>query len=406
MLKNNKFNLLLSIVLAIVLWAYITTVVNPDTQSAVNGIQVELVNTDILNDRGFTVASFNPTSIDITVSGSRSDIAKLKDSDFRATVDMAGYRKGINKVPINLTTPNNIEVVQLRPDQINVEVVDLVTVFKPVKLEFEDSFPSGMEPGFLEVSPEEMEVTGVASVVDSVDHIRALVKAGQMTDTRNSFRVDVDVIDKGGNVIYNTARLSQSSVEVSGMICKVKRVPLDIEMIGQPNESVEVTDMYIPPYVWIRGEAGAIDSITDVQGKPIDLSQITSTTEIPLSDVLGPGLPQGVEIADFSKNAAVRVEVQGIAKKEFNFTADMIDIANLQPTLSGHVNTGSVNVTVYATKDVLAQITQDDIHLSVDATDQRWAGNLIEMDVTAVSDIEVKDITVDPKKVRVTIVRE
>jgi YbbR domain-containing protein len=177
-------------------------------------------------------------------------------------------------------------------------------------------------------------------------------------------------------------------------------------MIGEPHESIEVTDMYIPSFVTIRGSAEVVEGITEATGRPVDLSEITSTTDIPLLDILGPGLPEGVELADVSRNATIKIEVQGIQRKEFRFTADMIKIEGLLDSLSGHVNTGSVNVTVLATRDVLNRISQDNIHLSVDASDQRWAANLIELDVVAICDIEVKEIIVDPRRVRVTIVRE
>jgi len=404
-LKSNKLNLLISIVCAVVLWAYITTVVNPLTERTVSNIQVELVNVDALNDRGFTVSNGVPAFVEAIVSGSRSEVAALTPADFRATADIAGYRKGIARVPINITGPVNIEIIQLRPDAIEIEIVDLITVFKPVRLEFEEEFPPGMEPGFIQVIPEEMEVTGVAEVVDNVDYVRVPVPEGTLTEELLTVRLDVEVVDREGNIVYN-AGLSQNSVEVTGMLCTVKRVPLDIEILGQPNENVEVTYKSIPTFVSIRGAASVVEGITEAQGRPVDLSEITSSTEIPLQDILGPGLPEGVEIAEASRDASIKIEVQGIQRKEFRFTADMIEIVNLLPSLSGHVNTGSVKVTVLATRDVLAQVNIEDIHLTVDASDLRWAANLIEMDVEARSDIEVKDIIVDPRKVRITIVRE
>ena len=405
MLRNNRVNLLISIVCAIALWAYITTVVNPITERTISGIAVELVNIDALNDRGFTIEERSQFYVDIAVSGSRSDVANLSQEDFKATADVAGYRKGNFDVPINVTMPSNIEQVQIRPDSIPIYVVDLITVFKPVRLEFEELFPSGVEPGFIEVIPEEMEVTGIAEEVDSIDYIRAFASEGTLTDELSTFRLDVVAIDKNG-VQNENVGLSQSSVEVTGMLCTVKRVPLEVEMIGEPHETIEVTDLSIPRYVSIRGPAAIVEGITEAQGRPVDLLEITSTTEIPLIEILGPGLPEGVEIADASRDASVRIEVQGIQRKEFRFTADMIQIVNLVPTLSGHVNTGSVNVTILATRDVLDQISERNITLTVDASDQRWAANLIEMEVEAVCDIEVKEIIIDPKRVRVTIVRE
>ena len=403
MLKNNKLNLLISIVCAIVLWAYITTVVNPATERTISGIPVELVNVDALNDRGFTVAEGMTFLVDVVVTGARSETLKLSPSDFRATADVTGYRKGSAAIPVNVTLPNNMELVQVRPETIQVEIVDLITVFKQVRLEYEEEFPGGLEPGFIKIIPEEMEVSGVAEDVDRVDYIRALVGTGDLTEEMNTFRVDVHAIDKEGEIIHKVG-LSQNSVEVTGMLCTTKRVPVEIETIGEANESIEVTDMFIPRFVTVRGAAADIEAFTEAECRPVDLSSITETVEFMMEDILR--LPDGIELAKSSKNLSLRIEVQGIARKEFRFTADMIEVRNLGPSLSGHVNTGSVTVTVLATRDVLAGITQDDLDLYVDATGLIRVGSAMEMEVFADCKTEVKKILFEPQRVRVTVIRE
>ena len=402
MLKSNKVNLLISIVCAIALWAYITTVINPETERTIGGIQVDLVNIDALNDRGFTVNESTAILVDIVVRGARAEIAKLQPADFRATADMTGYKKGIAHVPVNIAMPSEIELAQVRPDAIDVSIVDLITVFKPVRLEFEESFPRGQEPGFIEIIPDEMEVSGVTELVDSVDYIRALVKTGELTEEISTFRVDVFAIDKSGLPVYNLS-LSQPSVEVTGALCTTKVVPLRIETIGEPREDIEITDMFIPSYIIMRGVKEIVEGIEEVECRPIDLTDITYTEEIPVEPI---SLPNGVEVADGSKTLTVRVEVQGIATREFEFTADMIDILNLDDGLSGHVNTGRVVVTVLAPPDVITGVSQDDIKLGVDASEYHRAVSAVEMEVLAECDIEVRNIIIEPQKVRVTIIRE
>ncbi|MCL1895567.1 MAG: CdaR family protein [Clostridiales bacterium] len=402
MLKSNKVNLLISIVCAIALWAYITTVVNPETERTISSIPVELVNIDALNDRGFTVDEGTAYLVDIAVRGARSEVAKLTASDFRATADMTGYRKGANAVPVNITLPNEIELTQVRPESIPVTVVDLITVFKPVRLEFEESFPRGQEPGFIEIIPDEMEVSGVTDLVDSVDYIRALVKTGELTEEISTFRVDVYAIDKDGQPVYNIS-LSQPSVEITGALCTTKVVPLRIETIGEPREDIEITDMYIPSYIIVRGVKEVIEGLEEVECRPVDLTDIIFTEEIPVEPI---SLPSGVEVADGSRTLAVRVEVQGIATREFEFTADMIEIINLEENLSGHVNTGRVVVTVLAPPDVITGVIREDLRLYVDATDFHRAVSAVEMEVVAECSQEVKKIIIEPQKVRVTIIRD
>ena len=402
MFRSNRINLLISIVCAIALWAYITTVVNPETERTISSIPVELVNIDALNDRGFTVNEGTAYLVDIAVRGARSEIAKLTAADFRATADMTGYRKGANAVPVSVTMPNNTELTQVRPESIQVNVVDLITVFKPVRLEFEEVFPRDQEPGFIEIIPDEMEVSGVTELVDSVDYIRALVKTGELTEDISTFRVEVFAIDKAGQPVYNVS-LSQPSVEITGALCTTKVVPLRIETIGEPREDIEITDMYIPSYIIIRGVKEAVEEIEEVECRPVDLTDITYTEEIPIEPI---SLPNGVEVADGSKALSVRVEVQGIVAREFEFTADMIEIINLDENLSGHVNTGRVVVTVLAPPDVITGITQDDIRLQVDASEYHRAVSAVEMEVMPECDIEARDIIIEPPKVRVTIIRE
>jgi len=385
-----------------VLWGYTTTVVNPETQQTISGIPVELTNIEALNYRGFTINESISYTVDVTVKGSRSEVAKLTRDDFRATADMTGYRKGLQTVPVNIVLPNNMELVQIRPeDTIQVNVVNLITVNKPVKLEFEEKFPAGQEPGAISITPGEMEVSGIAEVVDSIDYIRATVRPGTLTETPNTFRVDVVAINKSGEPVYN-AGLSQPSVEVTAALYTVKTVPLKIDTTGQPNENTEITDLYIPDNITIRGSKAAIDNISVVEGKPIDLSDIAYTEEIPIGPYLH--LPEGVELASASENLSVRVEVQGIAKSEFVFTADMIEVRNLPTALSGHVKTGSVNVIVLAPQEVLDNLKQEDIKLFVDASGVQWIGQTTEIEVGVECSVpNIRSITVDPAKVQVTI---
>jgi len=403
-LKNNKLNLLISIVCAIVLWAYITTVVNPETERTVSGVQVELINVEALNYRGFTTDENTPYLVDVIVKGARSEVANLTSLDFRATADMTGYnRKGIAAIPVNVVTPTNIELVQIRPETIDVDIVNLITVNKPIRLEFEDEFPRGVEPGAIMITPEEMEVSGIAEIVDSVDYIRAYVPAGLMTEEINTFRIEVDAINKAGEVVEN-ARLSHSSVEITAALYTVRQVPLRIETIGEPNENTEITDLYIPRFITIRGALADIEDIEEIEGRPIELSNITYTEEIPIEMYLH--LPEGVELADASKNLSVRIEVQGISKKEFEFTGDMIEVRDLAPSLSGHVKTGSVTVILLAPPDVLDTIRQNQIKLFVDASGYQRVGSAIEIEVEAECSVEVRSITVEPAKVQVTIIRD
>jgi YbbR domain-containing protein len=159
--------------------------------------------------------------------------------------------------------------------------------------------------------------------------------------------------------------------------------------------------MSVPERITIRGARVAIADIAEVRARRIDLSEIADTTEIPVE----PNLPSGVEVAKASQGLSVKVEVMGIEKKEWEFTADMIEVRGLAASLSGHVGTGSVIVTVFATREVMDGLHREDILLFVDASETWKAAEAVEMDVQYTCDKPIKHIVVEPAKVRVNIKR-
>jgi YbbR domain-containing protein len=264
-------------------------------------------------------------------------------------------------------------------------------------LVFADQFEKDEEPGFITIAPTEMEVSGTVATVDSVSYIRAEMPENMLSEESLTIQLDAVATSRDGDSVYS-ASLSQDQVEVTATLCTTKTVPLRIDITGETPETVEVTYKYVPSTITIRGTKDASRDITEIRGRAVNLRQIVDTTEIPVD----PYLPSGVEVADASEGIAVKIEVQGIEKKELEFTADMIEIVGLPDRLTGHVNTGVITVTVFATAEQLKDATTDTIHLSVDATEIALAAEQVEMDVIIESDLDVKKITVEPAKVRVT----
>ncbi|MDR1798060.1 MAG: hypothetical protein LBR44_11630 [Clostridiales Family XIII bacterium] len=397
MFQNNKLNLLISIVAAIVLWAWVTMAVNPSVDQTISKVQVDLVNMEWLYDRGLTVDSEQSYSVDVVLNGPRSEATQLTASDIRATADMTGYPKGVVDVKVNIIVPSGMTVVQVKPETVRVEVVDRITVIKPVRIEYQETFPEDVEPGFVTVMPDEMEVAGVAEAVDSVDYIRVQVPEGLLSEEPKTFTLEAVPIKKDGEEAYNVS-LSQDSIQATATLCTVKKVPLIIDQVGQADETIDITELSVPNTITIRGTEEAVADVTEIRGKEIDLSTLRDTTEIPVE----PYLPEGVEVADRSKNLAVIVEVQGIVKKEFEYTAEQIEVAGLRQGLYGHVNTGSVTVMLLAPESEIESFAKEDIRIFVDATEIARAVEAFEMPVQYECEKAHKSITINPDKVRVS----
>ena len=398
MLNNNKVNLLISIIAAIVIWAFVTMGVNPPKDESIKSVPVEILNLETLNDRGLTVDQTTTYTVDLSIRGPRTDVDRYSAADFKATVDLTGFPKGLNTVKVKVVAPTEIQVIQIMPANIAIEVVDLVSVTKPVKLLHEETFPKGKEPGFVSITPDEMEVSGTAEAVANIEYVGAEIPEGDLTEEKTNLTLAAFAVDKEGERVSNV-NLSQETVEVEAILSSTKEVPLKVEVSGTPLEGVEISKIDIPKTIVVRGSSSALEKVTDVSAKTIDISGVTETVSIPIV----PTLPDTIEIADASFGIAVKIEVRDLERKEFTYTAENIDVRGLPEGLSGHVNTGSVTVTIVASVEDIADIRQEDIKLFVDASQMTAAAEAVEMNIQYDTEKKLQSILAMPEKVRVTI---
>ena len=82
MLKNKNLNIIFAIIIAVSLWAYVLGDVNPTTSVTVKDVPVKFINQETLADQNMIVLDSSEDTIDITVTGPRTEATKVKQSDF------------------------------------------------------------------------------------------------------------------------------------------------------------------------------------------------------------------------------------------------------------------------------------------------------------------------------------
>ena len=74
MLKSKKFNIILAILVAIALWAFVLGDVNPDTTSTIRDVPVTFTNQDALEAEGLTIYQSSVQTVNIHINGRRNDV--------------------------------------------------------------------------------------------------------------------------------------------------------------------------------------------------------------------------------------------------------------------------------------------------------------------------------------------
>ncbi len=398
MFQNNKVNLVISIVAAIAIWAYVVVAINPDETRTIKNVQVKLTNVETLEDKGLTIADNENYTVDVVIKGSRSDTTQVTAKDIEATANVFGFPKGENEVRVVVTVPDKVSLQEVKPQFITINVDEYVTVSRPIKIDFNGEFKEGTEPGFVSAIPEEVEVSGAQSIVKNVSYVEANVDSEDVKDSESTIEVKAVPADQKGNPVDGLT-LSQDKIAITSTLCYVKTVPLKVPVRGEVSSEYEVTGTKVPDEVTIKGIKSEIDKINKVESRSVNISDITETTEIPLRF----NFPDKVELAESSENISMTVEISGISVKDFTFASSEIQLENLRDGYQALINEEQITVTVYGEKSIIDSLKRGDIKLTIDMSGADYSNDTYKGTIKCTIDGQTNDITIKPEAIQVEI---
>ena len=306
MLKNNKINLIISIVVAIAIWAYVVVEINPDETKTVTHVPVTMTNVNSLHERGLALAKNEKYTVNVSVRGPRSKITQVNAGDIKATANLFGYPEGKNDIRVMVNAPSGLSVEDINPTFITIEVNRSITASKPVKIKYVGKFADNTDPELISNVPKTMEISGASSIVDTVSYIELTIKTGDIKDMATTIQSKSVAVNGNGNVVSGI-NLAHEKVAVKLVLTHIKTVPLRVAINGTVDPAYAVTSEEIPKEVTLRGIKAQLDKINYVEADPVDISNITKTTDIPLKF----NLPGTVKLAKASQNMAITIGIGG-----------------------------------------------------------------------------------------------
>lgn len=299
MIKNNTVLKVLSLLLAIALWAFVLGEVNPTVKKTIYDVPVQFTGAEDLGERDLAIVTQEGYTVDIVIEGSRSNVGQLEISDIQATADLYGCKKGENSVSVDVALPGNISLKEIKTPEVSVAVEELVSVTKPVTVKFTGKIIDKTEASAVSVTPSEVEVKGAESVVNRVDTVEVTIASEELTKDISVFEKVPTALNKKGKQVKGVS-ITADTVEVEAVLYYTKSVPLEVEVTGAP-EDARVT---VPDVITIKGTAEALSKITSIKAGYIDISDAAESAVIPLKPVL----PYGIEIADISKDIGIEID--------------------------------------------------------------------------------------------------
>lgn len=365
-MKNKVLYLLLSVVIAFGLWAYVITTVSPEWEETYYDIPVVLKNEKVLHDNALMLSAKETPTVTLRLKGNRSDLINLNKSDITLVADLAKiYEAGHQNVSYTISVPGNIpyEIMEQSPQEISLSVVERATKEVPVKPVYNGKVPEGFRTDTqnLVLDHETVTVTGPASVINTIDRAEIQVELEGQTDTiSQSYRYTL--CDANGEAVASEQILTD--VEEVNLTLKIQRYKeiqllLNVTPGGGATEKNSVIEKDLET-IQVSGSEKLLESLGETLEFELKLADYLEDTTVEYEIKL----PEGVENLTGKSVLTVKVSFPDLVTKTFRVSD--IKYTGLPAGMAAEILTKEVSVTLRGTKAQIEAIEDEDLSISVD----------------------------------------
>ncbi|BDF70920.1 hypothetical protein CE91St41_18510 [Oscillospiraceae bacterium] len=386
-IKDSKWTyVVLSLLMAAILWFYVTTTLDTEIDDYVRGVQVVFNGEDLLAQRGLMISEGAEQSLNLYVRAKRETMVSLQNGTVTVEVDVSGitnpgpYTQGARP---NYTAAgvSNSQVNVLNPNPINIQftVSRRTDRAVPVRGQFSGGIAEGHQMGEFSFAPAEITISGQEELVNQVDHVLVSLNRDNLSET---FTGDMPftLVDANGNVLEGLdVETNVSTVQVTLPVVTLKTVPLTVDIIpggGATAENVEL--LFLPEgtaekTITVSGSDADLEGLTEIYLGSIDLQKVFSSgapQKIEFPVVLDPALTN----VSGETSITVSVEIKGLAIGIIE--VDNIKIINVPEGYTAESVTKTRQVQIRGTQEAVDAVIPAQLRIVADLTGiQEATGN-------------------------------
>ncbi|MBO5040079.1 MAG: hypothetical protein J6D09_03165 [Clostridia bacterium] len=359
--KNKTIDFIAKIIcllLAFFLWYYAVSVDTVNYEEEFAEIPVEIV-----NKGEYAVLSGDGITVDVTVSGNRGAVQKLKNSDIRAYVDVSNVTEAGEKLfDIQFKLPSGVTLEKTSVGAVTVYLDNKAS--KSVSVEAKPFNYSMSSEYTLNISKiPDIVITGPEQIVNKVARAELPVDLnGESITSGRKYSGKLILIGEDGSEIPEAdrryLRLSSDTASVTVSLYGNATVPVSVVFkhgIQKPeNATVSLSTETLNVY----GEIGTIKNLT----VNCIIDEKTLKSGIPVNCVVG--LPTGVQNVDGVNSINVTVTLKNYSEKEL--TVSVFDTSGTRVT--------SIKVRFRGESSVMSRLTSSSVKATVNAAEGENTG--------------------------------
>lgn len=380
LLENKKIAMIISVVMAILLWFSITITESPDSENTLAGLSVAIpIENTVVGEMGMDIIG-DPSAYtaSVTVKGPAYVVSSLSREDILVSASISSVtNSGTYSLELRATkqagAEDNFEIVALSPKTISVKFDYIDTKqFEVTAQAIGHKAEEGLvaELPFISDSNNALlNVKGPRTDIEKISKIVAVAEVNKTLGGTETFDGTLKMLDIDGKEMKLedftiTAQDGRSApdVKITVPIYKEKIVPITAQFVNEPKafSNKKISHTLEHKTVLISGPPEAIDNVEDIKLSGIDFRQITGNNQEFVTTLI---MPEGMKNKDNIES--VKVKITGLENYTVkSFTVTQISIVDSSDT-SARLTREIRNVKIMGPKDVLNNISASDLSAEV-----------------------------------------
>ena len=371
---------IMSLLLAFALWFLVISTNDPVDEKRFQNIKVNLLNTELLTEKGQIYEVLDNTDIlrNVTFDAPNSVRREIQSSDIMPKAILTKLTV-TNTVEIKFSCPKYGDKVQNISG--NIEFVKLNIEEKVRKtVDIEVRTIGNVEEGYIignrKPDRNRLEIQGPESAIAEIDRAEVEVDVTGITGTSTALGT-IRLLDRDGNEVKR-ASVSKNleTVNITVEMWETREIPVRYGYTGTAAEGYEDTGDIEGSIatVWVAGPAEILKSVTQLEVNKEDIDITGETEDYETSVQLKNYLPKGVYFAEegFSDLATVKVPIEKIEYKRITLRPENIQIINVPTDVTCEI-VGSSPLGVEGRSGYIALLQESSLSGVVDVGD--WIEN-------------------------------
>lgn len=360
--------MVVSLLISITLWLYISSVDKEVITQPFRGVKVELVGENLLKDsRNMVITDMDTSTVTVVLEGPRRIIGSWDSDSITAQIDVSKLSRAaytsqqyVISYPDGTDT-SSISVVRKTPETINFMVSPQVSKTIQVRGSFDGKLADGYTAEMPVFEPSTIVISGAEAYIKNVSYAWVTFGEGEV-DSTYKVETGFTLMNEDGLPCSNTGiSFSTDVVTATLPVLDMKEVKLDVNLIEGAGATAANTKVSIEPKsLLLAGDSALLEGMNRIVLATIDLTEFSSS----FTDVYTIPLDNGLRNTTGETEARVTVEIAGLSTKSFKVTN--LSYINVTEGYSANVISESLDVTLRGKEEVISQIKPENIRAVAD----------------------------------------